>query len=96
MQKVFKRFSLYLQNVSMELTALGAWKIVVVIVLKARHVTLLAAHAKTVVAKDGLVQSASLVSKCYMYNIFSFDHFQFISNICHINIKHLQDGIILH
>lgn len=42
----------------MELTALGAWKIVVVIVLKTKHVILLAAHAKTVVAKDGLVQIA--------------------------------------
>lgn len=78
----------------MELTVLGVWKIVVVIVLIAGHVTLLAAHAKTVVAKDGLVQSASLVSKCYMYNIFSFHHFQFISNICHINIKHVPDDII--
>lgn len=50
------------KNVSMDLTALVAWKIVVVIVLKTRHVTLLAAHAKTVVAKDGLVQSASLLA----------------------------------
>lgn len=49
-------------NVSMELTALGAWKIVVVIVLKTKHVILLAAHAKTVVAKDGLVQIASLLA----------------------------------
>lgn len=49
-------------NVSMDLTALSAWKIVVVIVLKTRHVILLAAHAKTVVAKDGLVQSASLLA----------------------------------
>lgn len=70
--KTFKRFSLYLQNVSMELTALGALKIAVVIVLKTKHVILLAAHAKTAVAKDGLVQIASLVSKCFMYNIFSF------------------------
>lgn len=79
----------------MELTALGVWKIVVVIVLKTKHVILLAAHAKTVVAKDGLVQIASLVSKCFMYNIFSF-HLKFISNIYHINIKHVQDDIILH
>lgn len=70
--KTFKRFSLYLQNVSMEHTALGALKIAVVIVLKTKHVILLAAHAKTAVAKDGLVQIASLVSKCFMYNIFSF------------------------
>lgn len=56
----------------MELTALGALKIAVVIVLKTKHVILLAAHAKTAVAKDGLVQIASLVSKCFMYNIFSF------------------------
>lgn len=50
------------KNVSMELTALGALKIAVVIVLKTKHVILLAAHAKTAVAKDGLVQIASLLA----------------------------------